>query len=104
MGIQRFIFYLVRADIYYLCSRADKWSIKHVFGTVIAALVLVTGYIWRDAVEFRCTGYEVHSSYMDTAGHNNEGASSEVDEPLPSSELAHCLDDVIKVRRGAFFV
>ena len=35
---------------------------------------------------------------MNATGHDDEGASGEVDELLPSSKLAHCLDDVIKVR------
>ena len=41
---------------------------------------------------------------MNATGHNDEGASGEVDELLPSSKLAHCLDDVIKVRGRVLFV
>lgn len=40
---------------------------------------------------------------MNATGHNDEGASGEVDELLPSSKLAHCLDDVIKVRGRVLF-
>ena len=53
--------------------------------------------IWGDAVEFRCTSYEVHSSYMNAAGHNDKGAGREIDKFLPSSELAHRLDDIIEL-------
>ena len=83
--------------IRYLSNCADERSIKLVLSAVIAALTLSTRAIWRDTVKFWCTSYEVDSSYVNTTGHNDEGASSEIDKFLPSSKLAHCLNDVIKV-------
>ena len=34
---------------------------------------------------------------MNAAGHNDKGASREIDKFLPSSELAHRLDDIIEL-------
>ena len=55
-------------------------------------------------MEFRCTGYEVHSSYMNATGHNDKGTGCEIDKFLPSSELAHCLDDIIELMRRILFI
>ena len=41
---------------------------------------------------------------MNATGHNDEGAGSEVNKFSPSSKLADCLDDVIKVRGRAFLI
>lgn len=68
-GAQRFL--KVRYDICYLRDGADKWAVKHVISAVIAALAVITRDIWRDAMEFWCTGYEEYSRYMDTTGHND---------------------------------
>lgn len=81
----------------YLGCCAYEWSIKHILCTVVTAFILETRGIWGDAVEFRCTSYEVHSSYMNAAGHNDKGAGREIDKFLPPSELAHRLDDIIEL-------
>ena len=81
----------------YLGCCADEWSIKRILCTVVTALILKTRGIWGDTMEFRCTSYEVHSSYMNATGHNNKGAGCEIDKFLPSSKFAHRLDDVIEL-------
>lgn len=81
----------------YLGCCADEWSIKRILCTVVTALILKTRGILGDTMEFRCTSYEVHSSYMNATGYNNKGAGCEIDKFLPSSEFAHRLDDVIEL-------